>query len=75
MVYPVIRVLIGGMVNLIGQVGGEIITSSASIIRKILRESFGEDAEKYVDIISIVLSIIITILIIIYLYGLMKSKS
>lgn len=70
----IVHVLVGGMINLIGQLGAEVITHSASILREFLRKTFGEEYVKYADTISILLSIMIVFLIIYYILDVLNSK-
>lgn len=69
-----VRLLTGGMINLIGQVGGEVIGYSTNVIKRVLKETFGEGAEKYTDLMSVILSIIITILVIYYMVKSLETK-
>jgi hypothetical protein len=69
-----VRLLTGGMINLIGQVGGEVIGYSTNVIKRVLKETFGEGAENYTDLISVILSIIITILVIYYILKSLENK-
>lgn len=74
MVLSVIHILIGGMINMIGQVGAELITHSAGVIKELLRNTFGENSVKYADAISVILSIIIIMFIIYYVLEAAKHK-